>query len=68
MPFWDKIPENVDILITHGPPQGYGDRILLGKHVGCPELMKRVAEVKPRYHFFGHIHEVSTLFLQCFLI
>lgn len=22
---WDMVPENVDILVTHGPPHGYGD-------------------------------------------
>ena len=58
--FWQQIPDQVDVLITHGPPKGYGDRILLGAHVGCPELMKRVREINCRYHLFGHIHEVSA--------
>jgi Icc-related predicted phosphoesterase len=56
-PFWDQIPEGIDVLVTHGPPKGYGDRILLGLNVGCPLLMDRVKNVKPRYHLFGHIHE-----------
>jgi len=55
--YWEQIPENIDVLITHGPPRNFGDRILLGKNVGCENLLKRVLEVKPRYHLFGHIHE-----------
>lgn len=26
-------------------------------HAGCPELLKRVQQVAPQFHFFGHIHE-----------
>lgn len=59
---WDNIPMDTDILITHGPPQGILDEISNyfqhgGTHAGCEELLKRVKEVKPRYHVFGHIHE-----------
>ena len=32
------IPDNVDILVTHGPPQGILDAIGSGEHVGCPWL------------------------------
>lgn len=56
---WSQIPENVDILITHGPPFGYGDDID-GEHVGCQDLLEVLtSELKhpPRYHVFGHIHE-----------
>ena len=54
---WAKIPEDTDVLITHGPPYGVLDRTLRGELVGCEELMKRVDVVKPKLHFFGHIHE-----------
>ncbi|MEM6995386.1 MAG: metallophosphatase domain-containing protein [Myxococcota bacterium] len=54
---WDAIPEGIDILITHGPPQGILDRIVLGRHVGCADLLERVHAVRPRLHVFGHIHE-----------
>lgn len=55
---WNMIPENVDILITHGPPVGHGDMTKGGIHVGCVELLNTVQKrVKPRYHVFGHIHE-----------
>lgn len=47
-------------MITHGPPLNHGDEVNdFGKkcHVGDEELLKRILEIKPKYHFFGHIHE-----------
>ncbi|RMZ95345.1 metallophosphoesterase domain-containing 1 [Brachionus plicatilis] len=55
---WNKIPNECDVLITHGPPLGFGDIINGGYHVGCCELLSTIRErVKPKYHIFGHIHE-----------
>jgi len=54
---WDQIPENTDILVTHTPPLGILDRLLLGKRVGCKSLRQRIDQIKPRLHVFGHIHE-----------
>ena len=54
---WDLIPDKVDILITHGPAYGILDRTVSDEVVGCKDLLKRIAEVKPAYHIFGHIHE-----------
>lgn len=60
---WAAIPEGTDLLITHGPPYGIGDRVdrILydgeDPHVGCKLLAKRVLEVSPKVHVFGHIHE-----------
>jgi len=54
---WAKIPTDVDVLITHGPPMGILDRTARGEHVGCEELLAAVARVRPRLHVFGHIHE-----------
>ncbi len=54
---WDKIPDDTDVLITHGPPYGILDRTLEGDLVGCDLLLARVKEVKPKFHIFGHIHE-----------
>lgn len=54
---WALIPEDADVLITHGPPKAIGDRVAQGDRVGCEELRKRVLEVEPSYHVFGHIHE-----------
>ena len=55
---WDMIPVDTDILITHGPPFGKLDYVPYDSvNVGCEELMKRVEEIKPKIHVFGHIHE-----------
>jgi len=54
---WQLIPDNTDILITHGPPLNIRDLTLSGENVGCESLLNKVQEVKPRYHIFGHIHE-----------
>ncbi len=55
---WDLIPDDTDILITHGPPYGFCDLTDRGIHAGCEELLMAVRErVRPKYHVFGHIHE-----------
>jgi len=53
---WKEIPNDTDILITHGPPFGYLD--ITPRHVraGCEILINRVEEIKPIIHCFGHIH------------
>jgi Icc-related predicted phosphoesterase len=54
---WDMIPENTDILITHGPPHGYLDKLPhIPENLGCELLRERVDVVKPKIHVFGHIH------------
>ncbi len=54
---WAKIPKNLDILITHGPPFGILDRTTRGVNAGCPKLLEVVQIQTPRIHVFGHIHE-----------
>lgn len=55
---WSKIPEGIDILITHGPPIGHGDLCRSQLRAGCVDLLREVQErVRPKYHVFGHIHE-----------
>lgn len=57
-PHWDMIPEDVDVLITHGPPFGILDKTEYTKeHVGCPQLLEKIKKIKPKVHVFGHIHE-----------
>jgi len=53
---WDLIPDNTDVLITHTPPANILDRNSRGKACGCPILRKRVIDLKPRVHCFGHVH------------
>lgn len=69
---WDLIPENTDILVTHGPPYGILDKNDRGEHCGCKELRKAVRRIKPKFHIFGHIHEAQgshnedgTSFINC---
>lgn len=54
---WRKIPQDTDIVVTHGPPQGILDRCYDGREVGCQDLLERLEVVQPRLHVFGHIHE-----------
>ncbi len=54
---WGEIPQDTDVLITHGPPHGYGDKLYFGERVGCKDLLKELDRVKPKVHIYGHIHE-----------
>lgn len=52
--FWaGRIPQDTDILITHGPPRAHLDLL----NLGCPGLLAEIWRVKPRLHVFGHVHE-----------
>ena len=55
---WSSVPSDIDILMTHGPPLGYGDRCHSGVRAGCANLLHQIMyRIKPRVHVFGHIHE-----------
>jgi Icc-related predicted phosphoesterase len=54
---WRRIPSGLDVLVTHGPPAGYGDRCFDGREVGCEDLLRHLRRARPRFHLFGHIHE-----------
>lgn len=58
---WAKIPDDVDVLVTHSPPKGIMDKAWYDRdddRVGCPALRERLLELKNlRLHVFGHIHE-----------
>ena len=47
------VPDDIDILVTHGPPRGHLDLLTLG----CPYLLDELWRVRPRLHVFGHVHE-----------
>jgi len=53
---WDRIPENLDVLVTHGPPWGILDVAPNNLNVGCELLQTKVTQVSPKIHVFGHIH------------
>ena len=57
---WDMIPEDTNILITHGGPLGigYNNVTLEGQDVGCPYLAIKITELSDLKIFCqGHIHE-----------
>lgn len=58
-----KIPNDIDILITHAPPYLILDGVerqydgSYKFHTGSRSLRDALDRIKPRYHFFSHIHE-----------
>lgn len=61
---WNDIPNDLDILVTHGPPLNILDWNFLGDHCGSKALHKVVFEKKPKIHIFGHIHEAHGEIVQ----
>jgi Icc-related predicted phosphoesterase len=57
---WDKIPDDTDILLTHGPAHGFLDKVHgRGPNLGCEELAKAIGRVNPKIHLCGHIHSAN---------
>lgn len=57
---WDLIPDDTEILITHGPPFGIQDQVKSKeKFTGCEELRSAIDHrlKKLKLHVFGHVHE-----------
>lgn len=59
---WDLIPNDTEILITHGPPAGILDMTTYANGdpnipVGCQDLADKLAKTQVKLHVFGHIHE-----------
>lgn len=55
---WSRVPKGIDLLVTHGPPLGIGDRLTDGSRVGCADLREEIlGRIRPRVHLSGHIHE-----------
>jgi Icc-related predicted phosphoesterase len=59
---WDLIPNDINVLITHGPPYLTLDATKSGLRVGCPRLSKKIKDLTDlKVHVFGHIHEASGI-------
>lgn len=57
---FSKIPEGLDVLVTHSPPYGVLDAVrrdFKDEHLGSHALREIVLTRRPKYHAFGHIHE-----------
>ena len=69
---WNKIPDDVSVLITHGPPFRILDQTEDGCF-GCELLMERVRNLQNlKLHVFGHLHgsygvypEDNPIFVNC---
>jgi Icc-related predicted phosphoesterase len=55
---WSKVPDDTDVLVTHGPPFGILDLSPeQTERMGDPELRKRVRQLSSlKLHAFGHVH------------
>jgi Icc-related predicted phosphoesterase len=57
---WQMIPDDTDILITHGPAFGHLDIVKNGykpkENLGCRILAETIDKIKPKIHVCGHIH------------
>lgn len=58
---WEAIPDDTNVLITHGPPEGILDRTSTGLTVGDQYLHERILDLSEKgnlkLHIFGHIHD-----------
>ena len=63
--WWNRIPDDTQVLVTHGPPMGILDvnieepyhKHLGPEHLGCEELRKRIDQLKElKLGVWGHIH------------
>lgn len=71
--YYNLIPVDTNILITHCPPKGILDENEVGDSCGCEKLKKRLNFLPDlRYHIFGHIHHSNdikkvgnTTFVNC---
>jgi len=71
---WDFIDPEADIIVTHTPPKGildYSDRriydssmntnINIVEDCGCLSLKKKIIQINPKLHCFGHIHSTRAI-------
>ncbi|MDT0643388.1 metallophosphatase domain-containing protein [Zunongwangia sp. F363] len=54
--YWNLIPGETDVLITHTPPYKIMDVLDDGTHIGCEELKRKLKKIKVKLHIFGHLH------------
>jgi Icc-related predicted phosphoesterase len=64
--FWSNaIHDDVDVIVTHGPPKNILDKAEDRDHnlecCGDKSLLNRVLEIQPAYHLFGHIHNNGNI-------
>jgi Icc-related predicted phosphoesterase len=58
--YYDAIPNDVDVVISHGPPQFHCDKTVPmygGVNAGAPQANGMMFRVRPQAFICGHIHE-----------
>ena len=54
-----KIPDDIDVLVSHQPPYGYGDLYpnpVQMEHIASSELLYTIERVRPKVVVCGHLH------------
>lgn len=68
---WENIPEDTDILVTHGPPKGILDLSYNRENVlefcGDLSLKKRIKKLQIKLVCFGHIHNNDNITNQGYI-
>lgn len=63
--YWDNIPDDADIVVTHGPPKGILDLSYNKDNelefCGDNSLKKRMLLIQPKLCLFGHIHNCDNI-------
>lgn len=58
---WRLIPDDVDVLLSHGPPWGVCDLLPPDRHAGSGSLRAWVDRVQPPLLVCGHVHEAAGI-------
>ncbi len=64
--YWDmSLSEEIDVLVTHGPPRGILDCTYKADHrydlCGCKGLKRAIEKYNIKHTIFGHIHDVKDI-------
>jgi Icc-related predicted phosphoesterase len=59
---WKQIPDDTNILVTHGPPLNILDTNGRHEHCGCWDLRERIKHLKKlKLSIFGHLHSAHGI-------
>ena len=61
---YEAMPDEVDVLVTHGPPWGVLDPGWQAAHAGSTALASAVSARNVQHHVFGHLHAAGGRMLQ----
>lgn len=72
--YFESIPNDLDILLSHGPAHGLNDTIMQrpewsygsDPHVGSKSLREHIKRAKCKWLLSGHIHSASHYVEKCF--